>query len=222
MKRIARLAFVLALLIGILSGCTYCRQDTIGNFTVMYGTGLPFLSGRSADGAAVTRFVWDGDPAHTQIVLPDTYGSEPITHLGGYYGRGLPQPFVIDADSYLHLVNDTRQPGNDGSPLAISWETIEEYADRWSLFVCTDFDLHIGKNVNSVYADAYVTEYTVGGVKTAYAARVFITCDEENPTFYAKDGKLYTRADDALVPGFLYTDQLPQLLCDTKFTGEDS
>ena len=31
-----------------------------------------------------------------------------------------------------------------------------------------------------------------------------IICDEDNKTFYSKDGKLYYRQDDTLVDGFNY------------------
>ena len=46
--------------------------------------------------------------------------------------------------------------------------------------------------------------YTVDGEKIAYCPRVSIICDEDNKTFYSKDGKLYYRQDDTLVDGFNY------------------
>lgn len=53
-------------------------------------------------------------------------------------------------------------------------------------------------------SSADATEYTVKGEKIAYCPRVSIICDEDNKTFYSKDGKLYYRQDDTLVDGFNY------------------
>ena len=66
------------------------------------------------------------------------------------------------------------------------------------------FTLHLSKYIEKIYAVAGATEYTVGGEKTAYCPRVSIICDEDNKTFYSKDGRLYYRKDDALADGFNY------------------
>ena len=70
--------------------------------------------------------------------------------------------------------------------------------------VYTDFTIHLSKYIEKIYARADATEYTVKGEKTAYCPRVSIICDEDNKTFYSKDGKLYYRQDDTLVDGFNY------------------
>ena len=47
---------------------------------------------------------------------------------------------------------------------------------------------------------------TDGTVKL-YRVRYYFVCDEENKTFYSKEGKLYERRNDALVDMFCYVEQ---------------
>lgn len=59
--------------------------------------------------------------------------------------------------------------------------------------------MFIGKNINEIYGESGATVYTVNGEKIAYCARVCVTCDEKNETFYSKDGKLHFRENNELV-----------------------
>jgi hypothetical protein len=68
------------------------------------------------------------------------------------------------------------------------------------------FQLHIGKNIDVV--DFVLTDYyphiNEDGSITFYYPVVYITCSDENTTFYSKDGKLYYKSTDALVEEFTY------------------
>ena len=74
------------------------------------------------------------------------------------------------------------------------------------------FDVHIGKNLSEIYSmqlgGIIAAEHT-DGKETRYDFYILlcnVTCDEENETFYSKNGKLYYRDGDALVEDICYSD----------------
>ncbi len=186
----------------LLCGCTtYCYEDTVSDMNIMYGSYFMSMSEYNPDGAAVSGYVWDGDPEKTDIVIPEKYGKQKIKCLGGYWGKGAPRRFYIDSDSYLGIKSDLDERGNEMTqrmnPSMIEPDTKVIY---------TDFTIYLSKYIENIFARAFGTVYTVDGEKIAYCPRVSIICDEDNRTFYSKDGKLYYRQDDTLVDGFLYAD----------------
>ena len=195
------LVLVLSVFISLLlCGCTnYCYEDTVSNMDIMYGSYFMLMSEYNPDGAAVSCYAWDGDPEKTDIVIPEKYGKQKIKCLGGYWGKGAPSPFFIDCDSYLKIKSDTDEMGE-----SMTFGTELSMIEPGTKVVYTDFTLHLSKYIEKIYADMGATVYTVSGEKTAYCPRVSIICDEDNKTFYSKDGKLYYRKDDALVDGFNY------------------
>ena len=129
------------------------------------------------------------------------YGRQKIKCLGGYWGKGAPSPFFIDCSSYLGIKSDVDEMGG-----SLTFAMEPSMIEPGTRVVYTDFTVHLSKYIEKIYAHADMTVYTVDGEKTAYCPRVSIICDEDNKTFYSKDGKLYYRQDDTLVDGFLYAD----------------
>ena len=195
------LALALSVLIALLlCGCTYNDCETVSDMRFLYGTYL-FFGNYNPDGAAVSYYTWDGDPEKTDIVIPEKYGKQKIKCLGGYFGRGLPSPFFIDCSSYLGIKSDV-----DETVGSLTGSMDPSMIEPGTKVVYTDFTIHLSKYIEKIYARADATVYTVRGEKTAYCPRVSIICDEDNTTFYSKDGKLYYRQDDTLVDGFLYAE----------------
>ena len=197
MKKPLILAFSVFMAL-LLCGCTYNDCDTVSDMQFLYGTYL-FFGKYNPDGAAVSYYTWDGDPEKTDIVIPEKYGRQKIKCLGGYFGRGLPSPFFIDCSSYLGIKSDV-----DETVGSLTGSMDPSMIEPDTKVIYTDFTIHLSKYIEKIFARAFGTVYTVDGEKIAYCPRVSIICDEDNKTFYSKDGKLYYRQDDTLVDGFNY------------------
>ena len=193
MKKAVSLVLAIALLLS-LSACGYCYDNDIGSFKIMYGSYFPLPSRYTRDGAAVAKYTWDGSESGMTIIIPDTYENQKIKCIGGYWGQGAPAPFFIDVTSCLNIQHASNY----------DYDMVEEHRDEQSELAYYDFDLDIGKNINSIYSEPFVSVYTANGVKTACCARVRVFCNEENKTFYSEEGKLYYRADGKLVDCFIY------------------
>lgn len=186
----------------LLCGCTtYCYEDTVSDMEIMYGSYFMSMSEYNPGGAAVSCYAWDGDPEKTDIVIPEKYGKQKIKCLGGYWGKGAPRRFYIDSDSYLGIKSDLDERGDEMTQ-GMNPSMIEPS----TRVIYTDFTIHLSKYIEKIFARTFGTVYTVDGEKTAYCPRVSIICDEDNKTFYSKDGMLYYRQDDTLVDGFLYAE----------------
>ena len=196
------LVLILSVFIALLlCGCTYNDCETVGDMQFLYGSFL-FSQNYNPDGAAVSAYVWDGDPEKTDIVIPEKFDKQKVKCLGGYLGRGFPSPFYIDCDSYLGIKSDVDEMGE-----SMTFSMDASMIEPGTRVIYTDFTIHLSKYIEKIYARADATEYTVNGEKIAYCPRVRIICDEDNKTFYSKDGKLYYRQDDTLADGFFYGDE---------------
>lgn len=204
MKKAITLLLALVMML-LLCSCTYCERAEEGCFDILYGSYLPFQMRWNPDGACVHIYTWDGDESNTDIVIPDKYKDYKIKKLGGYYGSGLPSPFTIDVTTWMDMHDDNEDIHSNGC-LAVPYDMFDDYSDEWSEIVYHDFNLYIGKNIDSVYGNPCAMVYTIDGVKTAYCPRVTVCCDEENETFYSKDGRLYYRENNELVDEFIYTE----------------
>jgi hypothetical protein len=75
-----------------------------------------------------------------------------------------------------------------------------------------NFNIHVGENrreAENLNLDlVYIAEYYENGEKrsSAYVPIFSFTCEENNKSFYAKNGKLYYKANDTLVEGINYVD----------------
>ena len=123
-------------------------------------------------------YVWDGEPDHMTIAIPEEAGSLPVTSLGGYTGRGVPVLFGVTLpEEYRSTL--TSQEG---------MEVQEELV----------FTVEIGSSVRELTAVdmGYDTVGVRPGATVRYHVSYVYRCAPENPTFYAADGVLYRRADN--------------------------
>ena len=182
------------------SGCSLLfeyQTDAIDNFDIGYSKVL--------NEAFVSSYNWDGTDETKNIVIPEEYNGEKITALGGYCGRGVPCAFGIEfPESYQNnLCSEANQ-----------WFASEVYEDIGSVdTVYLNFNLHISKNIEQIQIHTldcfYNGTYFYGedyNSKIIVVLLYNITCDEDNKTFYAKEGKLYYRQNDELVSDILYFD----------------
>ena len=182
------------------SGCSLMYEyelDAIDNFDVGYSKIL--------NNAFLSSYSWDGSDDTKNIVIPEEYQGIPITELGGYYGRGVPCAFGVDLPEVLQ---------NNLCIEASQWFCSSVYEDIGSVdTIYLNFNIHISKNIKQITEHTldcfYEGTYFDGEDNHSKIIVVFlynITCDEENNTFYAKDGKLYLRKDNTLVTDILYCD----------------
>ena len=201
-----RLLFAVLAILACVSvvGCSrlYDYQvDALDHFDIGYSEKL--------QRAFVASYHWDGADETKRIVIPDEYNGMRITELGGYYGLGVPCYFGVEIPkAYLNAL----------CPEASQWFHSNVYERIGSVdTVYLSFDLHIGKNIEEfVEYDLnwfYEGDFFDGQEyqpKTIIVLLYYVTCDEANETFYAKDGKLYRRQDDQLVSDIFYYDFAPE------------
>ena len=135
---------------------------------------------------------WDGEDGAV-ITVPDEVHGYKVTALGGYSGRGVPSAFMLKVPE--------------------TWDAEESFGDAQSAanaasmksVVCT-LTLRIGKNVRELNEVSCfgLQGRDETGEETAWRFHWYVECDEENETFYAENGRLYTRADGKLVKDFIY------------------
>ena len=123
-------------------------------------------------------YVWDGDPDHMTVTIPDEVDGLPVTALGGYHGRGVPTFFGVTLpEAYRSTITPQE------------WMEVQE-----ELVFTVELSKHV-KELNCVDMG-----YDTVGVRPGAAVRYHVSyvyqCDAENPIFYARDGVLYRRADD--------------------------
>ena len=136
-----------------------------------------------------------------QISIPDEYNGIPVTQLGGYFGRGVPSPFSINVD--MRLSENDAYP--DTYPSSYSFSSLPAGSKTKDIL----FNLYIGKNLKTIEfvdMDCYNPFFNEAGEVIYYHPVVYVTCSEENPNFYTKDGMLYYKNTDELVTEFAYAD----------------
>jgi hypothetical protein len=153
--------------------------------------------------AFLSTYYWDGSEEGTSLALPEAYNDAVIFGLGGYTGRGYPCPFSVELDDSAKklLCSD-----------ATEWyyshkDDLENHSVEY-----LNFNIHVGENIReaeNLNLDlVYIAEYYENGEKrsSAYVPIFSFTCEENNKSFYAKNGKLYYKANDTLVEGINYVD----------------
>lgn len=139
--------------------------------------------------AAAVR--WDSEAQRMDVTVPDTLFGYPVTALGGWYGRGVPTRFGLQLPAEW-TVWESFDAAPDEDPAAAYPE---------AQVVELPVSLHLGENVSQLALtgpDGYVG-LDADGRLTVWLVRWDITCAAENETFYAENGRLYTRADGACV-----------------------
>lgn len=137
------------------------------------------------------------------ITIPDEYDGVPVKRIGGFYGRGLPQPFSLScAELYMNAPEDSKYAS------VFSGEHLQYVDDEFSV-VDIPVVLNIGENIETIdYVDMnkYYPHVNDDGSIIFYHITVYINCSEENQFFYSKDGKLYEKKTDKLITDFAYSD----------------
>jgi hypothetical protein len=146
--------------------------------------------------AYAAQYNWDGRAESMTIRIPDTVFGYPVTGLGGFMGRGVPCRFAVCL------------PESYGVKHQFDPELFEDERREHPNAQVVDlvFSVALGKNVSTVEAAGCDWAYCFDGDWTERICRIYyeFDCDPENETFYSEAGKLYTRADGALVPDFSY------------------
>ena len=201
MKRTLTLIAVAATALIALSGCYH----SVGEID-----GLELYTSKSKKDAFVGVYFWDGDANNTTIVIPDEYEGCAVTAFGGSYDIGVPVGFdVIYRTESLISENVSLQSviqNENGEYTGLNIENV-------------DFHLSIGAKVNDidgvdvkcvmavyVVKDPSAVYYREDDFIALYLPRFYITCSDENETFFSQDGKLYYKSSRELVDMFYYTD----------------
>ena len=211
MKRIVGILAIITMLF-ILTGCKEYEYDS--EATECFGIGYSTYENK----AFVGEYRYDLAKSNTDIVIPEEYKGIPITKLGGYFGLGVPTPFGID------FVLESLPDYESVVRISSCYEDMVDPTKDEIIYI--DFTLLISKNIEvfeNTMLDWYrIVEYPIEcecdeqssceiceNEQTrvvAYIPRFYVTCDEANKTFYAKDGKLYLKADNTLVEEISYFD----------------
>lgn len=118
----------------------------------------PFSYACSNKDAFLYEYRWDGTEEGMTIAVPDSYGSRKVTAVGGFFGRGLPMPFCVDASRYFEnmqgeWLNQEPETGAD--------ETIT-----------LTFVLKTGKNVKEFRPQFGIEYYSENGKVTRYEIQI--------------------------------------------------
>ena len=198
MKKVLTMVLVFSLLFA-LCGCSLFYEyenDAIGSFDVGYSEILKK--------AFLADYHWNGSEDGRNVVVPDRYQGAVITGLGGYTGRGYPSPFLI------RLSDEAKM---QLCPEATEWWYVTHTAESADAEVrYLRFQLQISEHIkeleNLSMGGIILASYPENGEEKhrVFVLTCYVTCDEDNETFYAKDGKLYYRDGDVLVEDIVYED----------------
>ena len=141
--------------------------------------------------AFASVYRWDGTGDAIDYTIPDTVQGARVTAIGGFVGTLKKAPY-----SGLYVAMPETYRGAERAQYTMPVKAVE---------VTLPVHIHIGRYVRSIEEDGSlpaptgyfgyekdVSSYIITPVWT-------VTCDEGNETYYARDGRLYQRADDALV-----------------------
>ena len=197
MKKVA-VAILSLVLVFALSGCSMLydhQNNAMDGFSIGYS--------KTLGDAFLGAYYWDGTEEGMHITIPEYYDNMKITSLGGFFGRGVPTAF------YIKIPADAK---NGLCPDATWYYDSQLGTFEASEVVYLPFFVHISQYIQKIEgcsAGGILVAEHIDGEETKYTVYVYtcyVTCDEENPVFYAKDGKLYDRATDTMVDDFLYSD----------------
>ena len=138
------------------------------------------------------------------ITIPEHYNDSKIKGLGGYCGRGVPTPFKIILTEEAEKILCQNATG-----WSYMIHTADIVADTVKYLKFTvNISKHIKEIENLCAGGIIVAEYTEKDETkcNVYVLTCYVTCHDDNKTFYAKEGKLYFRENDVLVEDFVYED----------------
>ncbi len=149
------------------------------------------------------RYDKDGE---TDIVIPDMCNGHKVTSLGGYYGMGVPTPFVLSVD-----VTELVSGASESTTYLLKEQDLysDHFEDR--KVIVEDIKVHITlpNSLEEVMLECdcvYCTEMTdENGQNTVYVFRpVYYFEMEENDLFRTDEGKLYDKTLGEYVQNITY------------------
>lgn len=183
---------------------TYNDTAQYGDFTVAYGYCTGYHKLLFQNHASVICFGAEGEDYDREIVIPDSYDGIEIRELGGFLGRGVPLPFYVEHSDNPVIDKLTEESENQYSS---AFANLEERETVFDEVIYDDFVLKIGKQIENINSVCGVSVFELqDGSCTAYCTRFYVVCDEENPSFYSRDGVLYNK-DGTVFSGFVYVGQ---------------
>lgn len=188
MKKITVFVMIMVLMLSVAScsGKHYRGPfETYGRFTVK-------LDEKTNAKEAMARYwKWSGDPNDTVISVPEYCTDDiRITAIGGLSkSGGNPRtPFEVEVDpgTFSHI-NATE----NSSPIDMV------------------FTIEVGKDIQHVFFRSQnpLVLKDSDGQDVRYEVYYYFVCDPDNPTYYSKDGKLYSKRTNKLesnVPEHFY------------------
>lgn len=180
------------------------------------GCSLFYHSGATIDGiydacysthyknAFIAHCIWSGHKDEMEFTVPDSCEGYPITMLGGYMGRGYPMPFCVEVPRLEELPDVSEWEG-------ILPDTVENKED--DALVPLVFTVRLGKNITKVnYVHGKGCMYTyVPSSDGSYTDHIAVArivykfeVADDNPVFYADNGKLYYKSSGECVDEFYY------------------
>lgn len=166
------------------TGCSaFNAKAESGGFSYAYNT--------ISHAAGITEFV----PNSFDIIIPDSLDDCKVVSLGGFYGRGVPLGFSLNlGGSDLHI-GSAELPASKLTQINPDCSMLNEVR----------FTLHLGQNIERIegFEDKYWSDPTLDAL-IIYHPVFYVEVDEDNPTFYSKDGKVYRYKDDSLLDSIPY------------------
>ena len=172
--------------------------DSSTTHYVFYG-GLSVMEKGTSRTAGVMGYYFDVENLETEVTIPDvSEKGYPISYIGSTEPRS--------DGSFFNGVKNVKTSWGTSLDNAESYYRNGKVPDENVYYY--DITLNIGENIKNIYLRSkYVTMWDNGdGTYIIYCPRVYINCNENNPAFYSKDGKLYEKVTDKLVDGFVYYD----------------
>lgn len=153
--------------------------------------GVRFYLRKDRGEAFAGAYQWDGSGDAVDYVIPDTVQGVKVTAIGGLTG-GLKKAPAAG----LAVNMPERYRGAERAQYTMPVNAVE---------ITLPVHIHIGRHVRSIETDGSLPAPTgYFGYEKDISSYIItpvwtVTCDEGNETYYARDGRLYQRADDALV-----------------------
>ena len=153
--------------------------------------GVLFYLRKDHGAAFASTYRWDGIGDAIDYVIPDTVQGVKVTAIGGLTGGLKKGP-----TAGLAITMPETYRGAERAHYTMPIGAVE---------ITLPVHIHIGRYVRSVQPDGSLPAVTcyfdhAKGTGSYLITQVWtVTCDEGNETYYARDGRLYQRADNALV-----------------------
>lgn len=193
-KNLRKVIAGVVLMSSILTGCNLQLTSYDNEFK-----DGPFEGADNGQTAFISSYTWDGDTDNMIITIPAEHNGLPITRLGGTLGQGGDsRPFeFIDTSKDQYEYFTTPEEYVSFNDKALSSDEIQYI----------DFELHIGKEINSITVMNNILGMNlkvVDGKNVCFVYRFYLVCEPGNEFYYSKDGVLYEVATDQKVNCFFY------------------